>query len=156
MIRAVDSAWRRPWTWSFGTCLDNRRSASGAVMILAKGVGQLVLEDAGSDGVKYFGDMVRCLVKGVKKVIFLRQVHDFMAPSIRILHDSRRTKHIHVRHDLGRDACDAGKGRVVYVRTEDQQHANLFTKLLDIQTFRKHAKTDHYITGTFNMPTPYQ
>ena len=45
---------------------------------------------------------------------------------------------------------------MVYVRTEDQQHVNLFTKPLEIQTFRKHAKTDHYIAGTFNMPTSYQ
>ena len=79
-----------------------------------------------------------------------------MAPSIRILHDSRRTKQIHVRHDLGRNACDAGKVRVVYVRTEDQQHTNLFTKPLHIRMFRKHTIADHYIAGTFNMPTSYQ
>ena len=35
---------------------------------------------------------------------------------------------------------DAEKLRVVYIRTEDQ-HADLFTKPLDIQKFRKHAKT---------------
>ena len=29
-----------------------------------------------------------------------------------------------------------------YVRTEDPQHADLFTKTLDIQKFRKHAKRD--------------
>ena len=34
--------------------------------------------------------------------------------------DSRRTKHINVKHHLVRNACDAGKVRVVYVRTEDQ------------------------------------
>ena len=52
---------------------------------------------------------------------------------------SHRTKHIDVKHHLVRDGCDAGKVRVVYVRTEDQ-HADLFTKLLDMQKFHKHAK----------------
>ncbi|CAN0329009.1 unnamed protein product, partial [Ascophyllum nodosum] len=51
-----------------------------------------------------------------------------------------RIKHIDVRHDLVRDTCDASKVRVVYVRTEDQ-HADLFTKPLDIEKFYKHAKT---------------
>ena len=51
-----------------------------------------------------------------------------------------RTRHIDLRHSLVRDACDAGKVRVVCVRTEDQ-HADLFTKPLDKQTFYKHAKT---------------
>ena len=55
-------------------------------------------------------------------------------------HASRRTKHVYVKHHLVKDACDAGKVRVVYVRTEDQ-HADLFTKPLDIQKFHKHAKT---------------
>ena len=45
-----------------------------------------------------------------------------------------------MRHDLVRDTCDASKVRVVYVRTEDQ-HADLFTKPLDIEKFYKHAKT---------------
>ena len=52
---------------------------------------------------------------------------------------SRRTKPIDVKHHLVRDACDAGKVRM-YVRT-DNQHADLFTKPLDIQKFHKHAKT---------------
>ena len=55
-------------------------------------------------------------------------------------HASRKTKCIDVKHHLVRDACDAGKVRVVYVRTEDQ-HADLSTKPLDIQKFHKHAKT---------------
>ena len=156
VIWAVDSAWRRPRTWSFETYLDNRRSASGAVMILAKGavswLSKMQAVTASSTSMTWYV----ALSKGVQKVLFLRQAHDIMAPPIRILHDSRRTKHIHVRHDLGRDTCNAGKFGVVYVRTEDQQHANLFTKPLDIQTFRKHANADHYIAGTFNMPTSYQ
>ena len=56
-------------------------------------------------------------------------------------HASRRTKHIAVKHPLVRDACNAGKVRVVSIRTEDQ-HAYLFTKPLDTQKFHKRAKTD--------------
>ena len=41
-----------------------------------------------------------------------------------------------MKHHQVRDACDAGKVRVVYVRTENQ-HVDLFTKQLDIQTFHK-------------------
>ena len=63
-----------------------------------------------------------------------------MEPSMRILHVCRRTKIFGVRHDQVRDVCDAGKIRAVYVRTEDQ-HADLFTKPLDIQKSQKHAKT---------------
>ena len=55
-------------------------------------------------------------------------------------HARRRTKYIDVKHHLVRDACDTWKVRVVYVRTEDQ-YADLFTKLLDIQKFHRHAKT---------------
>ena len=54
-------------------------------------------------------------------------------------HSSRRTKHIDVKHHLVRDACDAGKVRVVYVRSEDQ-HADLLTKPLDARKFHRHAK----------------
>ena len=43
---------------------------------------------------------------------------------------SRSTKHIVVKHHLARDACDAEKARVVYVRTEDQ-HAHLLIKPLE-------------------------
>ena len=47
-----------------------------------------------------------------------------MEPSMRILHASLRTKHIDVKHNLARDACDARKVGVVYVRTEDQHSLN--------------------------------
>ena len=88
----------------------------------------------------------------------MRQVQDFVEPSMRIgavngfednegaiqlvvkKHASRSTKYIDVKHHLVRDACDAGKARVVYVRTENQ-HADLFTEPLDIQKFYKHVKT---------------
>ena len=54
-------------------------------------------------------------------------------------HASRRTKRIDVKHHLVRDASDARKVRVAYVRSEDQ-HAYLLTKPLDMQKFYKHAK----------------
>ena len=78
-------------------------------MILAKGAVSWLLRmqavTASSTSVTWYV----ALSKEVKKVLFFRLVHDFMALPIRILHDSRRTKHIHVRHDLERDACDAGR-----------------------------------------------
>ena len=97
------------------------------------------------------------LSKAVEEVLFLRRVQNFMEPSMRIgavnvlkdnkgaiklavnKHFSRRIKHIDVKHNLVRDACNAGKLRVVDVKTEDQ-HADLFTKPPDIQKFHKHAK----------------
>ena len=51
----------------------------------------------------------------------------------------RRTKHIDVKRYLVRDASDARKVRVAYVRSEDQ-HEDLLTKPLDMQKFYKHAK----------------
>ena len=54
-------------------------------------------------------------------------------------HGSRSTKHIDLKHRLVRDASDARKVRVAYVRSEDQ-HADLLTKPLDMQKFYKHAK----------------
>ena len=93
----------------------------------------------------------------VKEVLFLRQVQEFMEPSMRVgavnvfednegaiklatnKHASRRTKHIDAKRHLVRDASDARKVRVAYVRSEDQ-HADLLTKPLDLQKFYKHAK----------------
>ena len=159
MSRTVDSAWRRPRTQMFGACLDNRRWASGAVEVLEKEAVSWVsrMPAVTASGTSKKGYIA--LLKAVKDVLFLRQVQKCMKPSMRIgavnvfednegamklainRHASRRTKHIDARHNLGRGACDAGKIRVVYVRTEDW-HANLFTMPLDIQTFHKHAKTN--------------
>ena len=81
-------------------------------------------------------------------------MQDFMEPSLSIgatnmfednegamksVAANRGTKHIGLKHFLVIDACDAGKVRVVYVRTE-YQHANLFTKPLDKQKLHKPAK----------------
>ena len=92
-----------------------------------------------------------------RKVLFMRQVQEFMEPSMRFeavnvfednegaikpatnKHASRRTKHIDVKHHLVRDASDARKVSVAYVRSGDQ-YADLFTKPLDMQKFYKHAK----------------
>ena len=41
-----------------------RRLASGAVVTLAKGGGQLALEDSTSDGIRYLGGGVYCLIRG--------------------------------------------------------------------------------------------
>ena len=54
-------------------------------------------------------------------------------------HASRRTEHIDVKHHLVRDASDARKVRVAYVRLDDQ-HVDLLTKPLDMPQFYKHAK----------------
>ena len=93
----------------------------------------------------------------LKEVLFLRQVQEFMEPSMRVAavnvfednegaiklatykHASRRTNHIDVKHHLVRDESDARKVRVAYVRSEDQ-HEDLLAKPLDMQKFYKHAK----------------
>ena len=93
----------------------------------------------------------------VKEVLFLRQVQEFMEPLMKVgavnvfednegaiklatkKHASRRTEHIDVKHYLVRDASDARKVRVAYVRSGDQ-HADFLTKPLDMQEFYKHAK----------------
>ena len=141
----------------FGACLGTRRSVSGAVLMLAKGAiswhaRMQKVTASGTSEAEYVA-----LSEVVKEVLFLRQVQEFMEPSMRVgavnvfednegaiklatnKHASRRTKHIDVKHHLVRDASDARKVRVAYVRSEDQ-HADLLTKPLDMQKFYKHAK----------------
>ena len=68
----------------FGACLGTRRSVSGAVLMLAKGaIGwhsrmQEVTASATSEA-EYVA-----LSEVVKKVLFLKQVQEFMAPSMRV------------------------------------------------------------------------
>ena len=47
--------------------LGNRRLASGAVVIIVNWGGQLALEDTSSDGIRYLGGEVHCLIRGGKK-----------------------------------------------------------------------------------------
>ena len=109
----------------FGACLDTRRSVSGTVLMLAKGAiswhsRMQEVTASGTSGAEYVA-----LSEVVKGVIFLRQVQEFMEPSMRVgavnvfedneggiklatnKHASRRTKHIDVKHHLVRDASDA-------------------------------------------------
>ena len=141
----------------FGACLNTRRSVSGAVLMLVKEAiswhsRMQEVTASGTSEVEYVA-----LSEVVKEVLFLRQVQEFMEPSMRVSavnvfkdnggviklatnkHASRRAKHIDVKHHLVRDASDARKVRVAYVRSEDQ-HADLLTKPLDTQKFYKHAK----------------
>ena len=45
------------------SCLGNRRLSSGTVVTLAKGGGQLALEDTSSDGIRYLGGGIHCLIR---------------------------------------------------------------------------------------------
>ena len=141
----------------FGACPDTRRPVSGGVLMLEKGAisWHSRMQEVTALGTSEAEYVV--LLEVVKEVIFLRQVQEFMEPSMRIgavnvfednegaiklatnKHDSRRTKHIDVKHHLVRGASDARKVRVAYVRPEDQ-HAELLTKPLNMQKFYKHAK----------------
>ena len=96
----------------FGGCLDTRRSVSGAVLMLAKGgiswhSRMQEVKASGTSEAEYIA-----LSEVVKEVLFLRQVQEFMEPSMRVgavnvfednegaielatnKHASRRTKHI--------------------------------------------------------------
>ena len=141
----------------FGACLGTRRSVSGAVLMLAKGgischSRMQEVTASGTSEAEYVASS-----QMINELLFLRQVQEFMEPSKRVgavnvfkenevalklptnKHASRSTKHIDVKHHLVRDASDARKVRVAYVRSEDQ-HADLLTKPLDMQKFYKHAK----------------
>ena len=48
------------------SCLGNRRLASGAVVTLAKGGGQLALDDASSGVIRILAGDVHFLIKGVR------------------------------------------------------------------------------------------
>ena len=122
-----------------------------------EGGDQLALKGARSDSIGYFGGRVRCFIRGGRGSSIFETGAGVMKPPIRVgavnvfednegtiklatsKHASRRTKHIGVKHHLGRGASDARKGRVAYVRSEDQ-HADFLTKPLDMQKFYKHAK----------------
>ena len=94
----------------------------------------------------------------VKEVLFLRQAQIFIAPesddySITIMednegiikmvnnkHSSKKAQHIDVKHYAIRDAVEAGKVRVRYVETEEQD-ADVLTKASERNSFGKHVDT---------------
>ena len=92
----------------------------------------MALEDASSDGVRYLGGGILCLIKGSKRGYIFETGAGFHGTVGEDLNASRSIKHIAARYDLARDVCDAWKVKVeYYTRTEDQ-HVDLFTKLLGI------------------------
>ena len=124
-LRTVDRAgcglWMKAYTDSdFGACLDTRRSGSCAVLMLAKRAiswhsRMREVTASGTSEAEYVA-----LSEVVKEVIFLRQVQEFMEPSIRVgavnvfedndgviklatykhAINSRSTWHIDVKHHL--------------------------------------------------------
>ena len=68
----------------FGACLDTRRSVPGAVLMLAKGAidwhsRMQEVTASGTSKAEYVA-----LSEVLKKVLFLRQVQEFMEPSMRV------------------------------------------------------------------------
>ena len=121
----------------FGVCLNTRRSVPGAALMLGKGAisWHSRIQELTASGTSE-AEYVALSEVVLKEVLFLRQVREFMEPSIMVgavnvfednekviklatnKHASRRTKHIDVKHHLLRDASDARKVRVEYMRTE--------------------------------------
>ena len=97
------------------------------------------------------------LAEIVNEIEFLRQVQEFIMPTLRSCtismlednqgaikmannkHSSRKTRYIDVNHPIVQDAVEKGLVRIVYVRSEEQ-HADILTKALDMRTFELHAK----------------
>ena len=139
------------------TCPDSRRSVSGGAVMLESGTiswfsrAQRVTASASSES-EYVA-----LAEIVNETKFLRQVQEFIMPTLRSCtisimednqgtikmannkHGSRRTRHIDVKHHIVRDAVEERLVRIVYVRSEEQ-HAHILTKALDMRTFELHAE----------------
>ena len=96
------------------------------------------------------------LAEVVNGLCFLRQVKGFFTPSIDdniiIREDNegaikmatnrfsiRRTRHVDVKLHIVRDAVERGVVRIHYVKS-GEQHANVLTKALDVNTFETHAR----------------
>ena len=116
---AADSEWSRhglelwslPGYWTLDIGLGRNTSKRG---------GKLALEDASSDGVRYLGGGILCLIKSSKRGYIFETGAGFHGIVGEDLHASRSIKHIDVRYDLARDVCDAGEVKVeYYIRTED-------------------------------------
>ena len=52
---------------------------------------------------------------------------------------SRRTRYVAVKHHIVRDAVESGVVRIHYVKS-GEQHADVLTKALDVNTFETHAR----------------
>ena len=139
------------------TCPDSRRSVSGGTVMLGGGTiswfsrAQRVTASASSKS-EY-----AALVEIVSEIKFLRQVQEFIMPTLRsctILimednqgavkmannkHSRRRTRYTDGRHHIVRDAVEEGLVRIVYVGSEEQ-HLDILTKALYRKTFERHAK----------------
>ena len=96
------------------------------------------------------------LAEVVNKLRFLRQVEGFLTlpiddntiiredneGTIKMANNrcsSRRTRHVDVKHHIVRDAVESGRVRTHYVES-GEQHADVLTKALDINTFKTHAR----------------
>ena len=95
------------------------------------------------------------LAEVVNVLRFLLQVKGFLTPpidNIIIREDnegaiematnrfsSRRTRHVDMKHHIVRDAVESGVVRIHYVRS-GEQHADVLTKALDVNTFETHAR----------------
>ena len=52
---------------------------------------------------------------------------------------SRRTGHVDVKHHIVRNAVESGVVRIHYVKSREQ-HADVLTKALDVNSFETHAR----------------
>ena len=101
-------------------CLGNRHSASGAVVTLVMGGDQLDFDGARSDSMRYLGGGVHCYNKGGRGS---SSFETGSAELYGIVNEDPtcssygRIKHIDMRPDLARDACEAGEVRVVCVKS---------------------------------------
>ena len=100
--------------------LGSRRLASGVVVTLAKGGGRLVLDDASSGVIMYIEGGVHCRIRGRRGCSSFepRSTENYgTVDEDPTCSSYGRTKHNDGRHDLVKDTCDAGKVRVVCLKT---------------------------------------
>ena len=140
----------------YATCRDSRRSVTGGAVLLGEGAISWFSRMQGTVAAGTTEAEYVALSDVVQEVLFLRQMQEFMVPSLKHYpitirednegaiklannkHASRRTRHIDVKHHIVRDAIEKGKVRVIYIETQEQ-HADILTKPLDLKTFVKHA-----------------
>ena len=96
------------------------------------------------------------LAEVVNGLCFLRLVKGFLTPPIvyNIVNrednegaikmapnrfSSRRTRHVDVKHHIVRDGVKSGVVQIHYVKS-GEQHADVLTKALDVNTFETHAR----------------